>query len=149
MPYRRSERSASKLRGASDNLSAACAVVSRRCPFFSISCSPKLPVISTGNLAKKASKKVAKKAAKKKKKTARNAPAYALSKELAAIVGATELSRTETTKKVWDYIKKHNLQDPNNKRLIVPDEKLSKVFGNEDPIDMMKLAGVLSKHINV
>ncbi len=102
-----------------------------------------------GVKAKKASKKVAKKVAKKKKKTARNAPAYPLSKELAAIVGTSELSRTETTKKVWDYIKKHNLQDPNNKRLIVPDEKLSKVFGNKDPIDMMKLAGVLSKHINV
>ena len=100
---------------------------------------------------KKAAKKKAapKKAAKKKKKTTRNAPSYPLSKDLAEIVGTSELSRTETTKKVWDYIKKHNLQDPNNKRLIVPDKKLSKVFGHEDPIDMMKLAGILSKHINV
>ena len=52
------------------------------------------------------------------------------------------------TKKIWEYIKSHNLQDPSNKRLIVPDEKLEKVFGNSEPLDMFKLAGVLSKHID-
>ena len=51
----------------------------------------------------------------------------------------------ETTKKLWDYIKANNLQDPNNKRLICPDAKLAKVLGDE-PIDMMKMAGKLSKH---
>jgi len=52
-------------------------------------------------------------------------------------------------KKVWEYIKANDLQDPKNKRLIVPDKKLAKIFGDSKPIDMMKLAGLLGKHINV
>lgn len=79
------------------------------------------------------------------KKTARKQPGYKLSKELADIVGAPEMSRTEVTKHLWDYIKEHNLQDPKNKRTIVPDAKLAKVIGKK-PVDMMKLAGLLSKH---
>jgi len=82
-----------------------------------------------------------------KKKTARAQPAYKLSKELQAIVGETELSRPAVTKKMWEYIKAHNLQDPKNKRRIVPDAKLAKVFGSKDPLDMMQLARVLGKHI--
>ena len=63
-------------------------------------------------------------------------------------MGAKELTRTEVTKKVWEYIKAKDLQDPKNKRMIVPDDNLSKIFGHSDSIDMMKLAGILSKHIN-
>ncbi|MCE5318280.1 MAG: type I DNA topoisomerase [Parachlamydia sp.] len=70
-----------------------------------------------------------------------------LSDELAAVVGAKELSRPEVVKKTWDYIKTHKLQDPKNKRLIKPDAMLAKVFGSTKAIDMMKLAGVLGKHI--
>ncbi len=72
--------------------------------------------------------------------------AYNLSKELQAIVGAETMSRPEVTKKVWEYIKKHDLQNPKNKRQIVPDAKLAKVFGNKEPIDMMQLARVLGPH---
>ncbi len=90
---------------------------------------------------KKASAKGKKKAAPKKQ------AAHQLSKDLEAVVGASELSRPEVVKKVWDYIKEHKLQDKKNKRLIVPDGKLAKVFGSKEPIDMMKLAGILSKHI--
>jgi DNA topoisomerase-1 len=98
---------------------------------------------------KKATKKTATKKTSAKKKGAKKAVGKPspLSPELQAIVGAKELSRTEVTKKVWEYIKSKDLQDPNNRRLIVPDNKLAKVFGHSDPIDMMKLAGVLSKHI--
>ncbi|NGX38539.1 MAG: hypothetical protein K1000chlam2_01713, partial [Chlamydiae bacterium] len=74
-------------------------------------------------------------------------PKKALSKELADIVGEKELSRPEVVKKMWEYIKAHDLQDPKNKRTIVPDEKLAKVIGKK-PIDMMKLAGLLGKHIS-
>ncbi len=85
--------------------------------------------------------------AKEKKKAApRKMPALKLSKELQEIVGEKELARTEVTKKIWEYIKKHELQDPKNKRLIVPDEKLAKILGKK-PIDMMKLSGFLSKHM--
>lgn len=87
----------------------------------------------------------AKKTAVKKPSTPR-AP-LALSPELSFIVGSTELPRTEVTKKVWDYIKLHNLQDPKNKRLIVPDSELAKVFGSQEAVDMFKLAGILNKHI--
>src|SRR3954466_585719 len=51
------------------------------------------------------------------------------SKELAAVVGSEPLPRAEVVSKVWDYIKKNNLQDPQNKREIMADEKLQAVFG--------------------
>ena len=69
-----------------------------------------------------------------------------LSAELSAVVGAKELSRGDVTKKIWEYIKSNNLQNPENRRQIVPDEKLTKVFGSNEPIDMMKLAGKLKNH---
>ncbi|MCI5051709.1 MAG: type I DNA topoisomerase [Simkaniaceae bacterium] len=71
-----------------------------------------------------------------------------LSKELTAVVGKGPLTRGEITKKLWEYIKKHDLQDPENKRRIVPDAKLEKVFGSKESVDMMKLAGIISKHVS-
>lgn len=82
-----------------------------------------------------------------KTKKASSMPIQKLSAELVAVVGKSELSRTEVIKEVWGYIKEHNLQDPKNKRLIVPDSKLDKVFGSKEPLDMFKLAGVLNKHL--
>jgi DNA topoisomerase-1 len=82
-----------------------------------------------------------------KKRAARTQRAKRLSPELQAIVGAAELSRPEVIKRVWDYIKAHNCQDPKNKRLIVPDGPLAKLFGSKAPLDMMKLSGVLGKHL--
>ncbi|MFA6916155.1 MAG: SWIB/MDM2 domain-containing protein [Parachlamydiales bacterium] len=70
-----------------------------------------------------------------------------VSEALAQIVGHGPMPRTEVTKKLWDYIKKHNLQDPQNKRNIVPDAKLGKVLGSNSPIDMFKLTSAISKHI--
>lgn len=110
---------------------------------------PKTAYIPKKKAGKKTSEKPTKKGAKKgAKKTASKQPAKKLSKDLAAIVDATELSRPEVVKKVWDYIKKHKLQDPKNKRLIVPDAKLAKVFGGKKAVDMMQLAGILGKHIS-
>jgi DNA topoisomerase-1 len=93
-----------------------------------------------------AKSKTTKKTASKKKKEGKGQPALTLSKELQAVVGEEKLSRPETIKKVWEYIKEKGLQDPKNKRLIVPDSKLAKVLGTKDPIDMMKLSGALGKH---
>lgn len=110
---------------------------------------PKTPYVKKAKAGtKKTAKKATKKKAAKKKTTKRTGTPLPLSKELQAVVGEKELTRTEVTKKVWEYIKSKDLQDPSNKRLIVPDNKLAKVFGHSDPIDMMKLAGILSKHIN-
>lgn len=71
-----------------------------------------------------------------------------VSPELAAIVGSGPMPRTEIVKKIWEYIKAHKLQDQNNKRNIIPDEKLAKVFGSSEPIDMFKMTSALSKHIS-
>ena len=74
-------------------------------------------------------------------------PGYHVTKELEAIIGVATCSRPEITKKVWEYIKEHHLQDTKNKRLIKPDAKLEKVFGQKEAIDMMQLARYLSAHI--
>ena len=96
--------------------------------------------------AKKAAKKVAKKAVKKaaKKKSARKpnaafmAPLTA-SPVLAEVIGSKPLPRTEIVKKIWDYIRKNNLQDKKNRRMINADTKLKPLFG-KDQISMFDLA---------
>ncbi len=70
-----------------------------------------------------------------------------VSDELAAIVGPGPLPRTEVTKRLWDYIKKHNLQAKDNRRNIEPDAKLAKVFGSNAAIDMFKMNAKINKHI--
>ncbi len=72
---------------------------------------------------------------------------YEFSEELAAIVGKEKLTRGEIIKKTWEYIKEHKLQNPKNKREIIPDAKLAKVFRSKEKIDMMKLSGILGSHI--
>lgn len=110
----------------------------------------KTPYVKKSRFGKKGKSqaKEEKTPAKKKKtpKKTRTQTEYKLSSELAEIVGSPSLSRPETVKKVWEYIKGHNLQDPKNKRLICPDAKLAKVFGSKEPVDMMKLASILNKH---
>ncbi len=70
-----------------------------------------------------------------------------VSNELAEVVGKGPMARTEVTKKLWVYIKKHDLQDKKNKRNINPDPKLTKVFGSSKPIDIFKMASKVSKHL--
>jgi DNA topoisomerase-1 len=94
-------------------------------------------------------KKAKGKGGKGNKKGGSRAPAqaaYKLSAELSALLGEKELTRPQVTKKIWEYIKANKLQDPKNKRLIVPDAKLAKIFGSKEPIDMLKLASVLNPH---
>ena len=99
-----------------------------------------------------AKKKKARKTATKKKKTGAKRKSglsqttYSLSPELQAVVGSKSLTRPQVVKKLWAYIKSHKCQDTKNRRLIVPDKKLSEVIGKK-PVDMLKLAGLLSKHI--
>lgn len=85
--------------------------------------------------------------AKQKKPTAFAKPVE-VSDVLAEVVGKGPMPRTAVTKKLWDYIKKHKLQDENNKRNIVPDQKLAKVFGSSKPIDMFKMTSKVSKHLS-
>jgi len=101
----------------------------------------------TGAAAKKAAKPAAKKtAAAKAPRKASTAAGKQPSAELAAVIGADPVARTEAMKKTWDYIKAHNLQDPQDKRTIVADDKLRAVLGKER-IGMFELAGILGKHL--
>jgi upstream activation factor subunit UAF30 len=68
------------------------------------------------------------------------------SKELAAVVGSKPLPRAEVVSKVWDYIKKHKLQDPQNKREIMADEKLRAVFG-KNRVTMFEMNKHLAQHL--
>ena len=71
-----------------------------------------------------------------------------ISEDLEAVVGKGPIPRTEVTKKIWEYIKKNNLQDQNNKRNIIPDEKLAKVFGKTSAVNMFEMTKLLSSHIS-
>jgi DNA topoisomerase-1 len=91
---------------------------------------------------KKAPAKKAKAPSKK-----RTMPEISLSQELSNVVGSDKMPRAEVLKKLWEYIRANNLQDPHNKRRIIPDSKLSALFGTKEPVDMFKMAGLLSPHM--
>jgi upstream activation factor subunit UAF30 len=104
--------------------------------------------------AKKAApaKAAAKPAAAKKPAAARKPNAAFMkamtpSAVLAAVVGATPLPRTEVTKKVWDYIKKLDLQDAANRRMINADDKLKAVFGGKAQVSMFEMTKLISDHL--
>lgn len=69
------------------------------------------------------------------------------SAELANVVGSAKLSRGETVSKVWEYIKKNQLQNPANKREILADAKLKPVFGGKDKVTMFEMSKHLSQHL--
>jgi len=101
-----------------------------------------------------AKKAVAKKAPAKKAnaKTTRKPNAAFMkpltpSAALAAVVGANPLPRTDVTKKVWDYIKKHKLQDSVNRRNINADDKLKAVFGGKMTVSMFEMTKLISGHL--
>lgn len=71
-----------------------------------------------------------------------------ISETLAEVIGNGPMPRTEVTKRLWEYIKKHKLQDPKAKRMINPDDKLSKVLGTRSQIDMFQMTKKVSAHIS-
>ena len=108
---------------------------------------------------KKAAKKATKKAATKKtatKKTAKKAgkrkPNAAFmrpltpSTALAAVIGSSPVPRTEVVKKLWAYIRKHSLQDSQNRRNINADDKLKPIFG-KGQVSMFEMTKLVSKHL--
>ena len=115
--------------------------------------------LSDGDFSKKHQRKgsvMAKKRAKARRKTKTKAKrrggggitkmTYSLSPELAVIIGAKKATRPMVMKKIWVYIKARKLQDAKNRRMINPDAKLGEVLGKR-PINMLKMAGALNKHI--
>ena len=69
------------------------------------------------------------------------------SADLSAIVGDKPIPRSEITKRVWDYIKQHGLQDQQNKRMINADDNLKKVFGGKKQVSMFEMTALVNKHL--
>ena len=103
--------------------------------------------------AKKPMKKAAKRAAPKKKSGAKRKPNAAFMKPmnpsatLAAVVGSSPMPRTEVSSKLWGYIKRNNLQDKTNRRMINADDKLREVFGGKRQVSMFEMTKLVSKHL--
>ena len=101
---------------------------------------------------KKATRKKAakKKTAKRKKRKPNPAFMKALmpSADLAAVVGAKPLPRTQVIKKLWAYIKRNGLQDAKNRRMVNADEKLKPIFGGKSQVSMFQMTALVSKHLN-
>ena len=97
--------------------------------------------------AKKAADKPAAKKAAGSKPNALQKPLQP-SKELAAIVGSDPLPRGEVVSKIWDYIKKNKLQDPKERRNIIADDNLKKVFNGKKTVSMFEMTKLVSKHLS-
>lgn len=87
-----------------------------------------------------------KKRAKSRKKSGLTTMMYTVSPELQVIVKSKRLTRPQIVKKLWVYIKAKKCQDSKNRRMINPDKNLAEVIGKK-PVDMLKLATHLNKHI--
>jgi upstream activation factor subunit UAF30 len=104
-------------------------------------------------VAKKPVKKVAKKKVAKKKVATKRKPNAAFMKPmtpsatLGAVIGDKPMPRTQVTKKVWEYIKKHGLQDKTNRRMINADEALQAVFGGKKQVNMFEMTKLVNKHL--
>lgn len=95
---------------------------------------------------KKATKKKATKKKTKRKPSAAFMKPLKPSAELGAVIGAQPLPRTQVAKKLWIYIKKHDLQDPKNRRNIIADSKLLPIF-KKKIVSMFEMTALVSKHL--
>jgi len=70
-----------------------------------------------------------------------------LSEELEAVVGKGPMARGQVVKQLWAYIKKHDLQNPTNKRNIIADDKLKPIFGGKGEVNMFEMTKLVSAHL--
>jgi len=85
--------------------------------------------------------------AKKRKPNAAFMKPMTPSSMLAEVVGPKAMPRTEVTKKLWGYIKKHKLQDSKNRRMINADDALKSVFGGKKQVSMFEMTKLVNKHL--
>ena len=71
-----------------------------------------------------------------------------LSADLEAVVGKGPLPRGQVVKKLWEYIKKNNLQNPQNKRNVMADAKLKPIFGGKSEVTMFEMTKLVSAHLS-
>jgi len=95
-----------------------------------------------------APKKAAGKKAAKRTPNAAFMKALTPSSQLAAVIGDKPVPRTEVVKNLWKYIKKNNLQDAKNRRMINADDKLKPVFGGKSQVSMFDMTKLVSKHLS-
>ncbi len=69
------------------------------------------------------------------------------SDDLAEVIGAKAMPRTQVTKKLWEYIKKHKLQDPKKRTMINADDRLKKVFNGKKQVSMFEMTKLVSRHL--
>lgn len=114
------------------------------------------PAATTKTSEKAPKKAAAKKEAAPKKAAAKKQPKKTnaglmqpleISSDLTAVIGKGPFPRTEIIKKIWDYIKKNDLQDKENRRMINADDKLKVVFAGKEQISMFELAKVINNHV--
>ena len=98
-------------------------------------------------MKKAAAKRPAAKSKSKRKPNAAFMKPMTPSSTLAAVVGSSPMPRTEVTSKLWGYIKKNNLQDKTNRRMINDDDKLRDVFGGKRQVSMFEMTKLVSKHL--
>ena len=98
--------------------------------------------------AKKPAKKSAKKAGTKRKPNAAFMKEMTPSKDLAEVIGIKPVPRTEVVKKLWAYIRKNNLQDAKERRMINADDKLRVVFGGKKQVSMFEMTKLVNKHLS-
>ena len=97
--------------------------------------------------AKKPAKK-AKKSGAKRKPNAAFMKELQPSEDLAQVVGNKPIPRTEVVKKLWAYIRKNNLQDAKERRMINADDKLKPVFGGKRQVSMFEMTKLVNKHLS-
>jgi chromatin remodeling complex protein RSC6 len=90
---------------------------------------------------------MAKKKGKKRKANAAFMKPMRVDATLAAVIGSGSMPRTEVTKKIWGYIKRHGLQDKKNRRMINADEKLRPVFGGKGQVSMFEMTKLVNRHL--
>ena len=71
-----------------------------------------------------------------------------LTADLEAVTGKGPMARGQVVKKLWEYIKKNNLQNPQNKRNIIADAKLMPIFGGKKEVTMFEMTKLVSKHLS-
>jgi chromatin remodeling complex protein RSC6 len=98
---------------------------------------------------RKAARKSTRKAAPRKKRAPNPAFMRPMQPDeaLGAVVGSSAMPRTEITKKLWAYIRRNNLQDAKERRMINADDKLGKVFGGKKQVSMFEMTKLVNKHI--
>ncbi len=86
-------------------------------------------------------------ATKKRKPSAAFMKPMSPSAALGAVIGNNAMPRTQVTKKIWAYIKRHKLQDSKNRRMINADDALKAVFGGKKQVSMFEMTKLVSKNL--